>query len=98
MPSPVGWPLSDDCLENYEPGKYMLTLGQLLQELWEIRRFHRWCMVAAKASLLSFVVKVLAEAFKLAKDAQIVVDFHNIHRLLRRKDLGIAKSPYLLCK
>jgi len=35
MPSTVGWPLSDDCLENYEPGKYMLTLGQLVQEPWK---------------------------------------------------------------
>jgi hypothetical protein len=48
-------------------------------------------MVAAKASIHSFVLKVPAEVFKLAKDAQIVVDFHNIYRLLRRKDLSIAQ-------
>lgn len=35
------WPLSDDCPDNYEYGKFMLTKGQLVQdEPWEVRRFH----------------------------------------------------------
>jgi hypothetical protein len=36
MSSPMDWPLSNDCLENYEHGKYMLPLGQLIEEPWEI--------------------------------------------------------------
>ena len=35
------WPISDDCPDNYEHGKLMVTLGQLVQdEPWEVWRFH----------------------------------------------------------
>jgi hypothetical protein len=92
-PTPVLiWPLSDDCPNNYEHGKFMVTLGQLvLEEPWEIRRFHLWYMEAAKVGLCSFVVKVPAEYFHLLDDAQVLVDFHDMHRVLRRKDLDVAQ-------
>jgi hypothetical protein len=86
------WPLSDDCLDNYEHGKFMLTLGQLVNdELWEVRRFHLWYMEEAKVGLETFIVKVLAEYFHLSDDAQVIVEFHDMHRLLRRKDLDVAQ-------
>jgi hypothetical protein len=30
----------DDCPNKYEHGKFMMTLGNLLEEKWEVRRFH----------------------------------------------------------
>ena len=38
----------------------------------------------------TFVVKVLGEYFHLPYDAQLVIDFHNMHRVLWRKDLGVS--------
>ena len=70
----------------------MVTLGQLIQdEQWEIRRFHLWYMEAAKVGLRDFVIKVPKEYFHLTNDAQVVVDFHDMHRLLQRKDLDVAQ-------
>jgi hypothetical protein len=91
MPSPAGCPLSDDCPETYEHGKFMVTMGQLLEEPWEIRRFHLWYMEVAKAGLRDFIVKVPVDYFNLTDDQQIDVDFHDMHRLLRRKDLNVAQ-------
>jgi hypothetical protein len=51
----------------------MLPMGQLIEELWEIRRFHLWYMEAAKAGLCNFIVKVSAEYFNLTNDQQIIV-------------------------
>ena len=38
----------------------------------------------------TFIVKVLGEYFHLPYDAQVVVDFHDMHRVLRRKDLDVG--------
>lgn len=40
-------------------------------------------MAVVKAGLHSFIVKVLAGYFKLTNDTQIIVDFHDMHMLLR---------------
>ena len=85
------WGRSDDCPENYEQGKFMLTIGELLEEKWEVRRFHRWYMHAAKAGLSSFVVKVPGEYFALDDDTQLIVEFADMHRLLRGIDLDVAQ-------
>ena len=77
--------------KNYELGKFVLPLGQLLEEPWETRRFHRWYMVVVKVGVLSFIARILKEAFNLANDTKIIVDFHDMHRLLRCKDLDIAQ-------
>ena len=69
----------------------MLTLDDLREEKWEVRRFHLWYMEAAKVGLETFIVKVSAEYFHLSDDAQVVVEFHDMHRLLRRKDLDVAQ-------
>jgi hypothetical protein len=85
-------PLSYDFPNNYEHGKVMVTLGQLVQEeLWEVRRFHLWYMEVANVGLHSFVVKVAVEYFHLPADAQVIIDFHDMHRLLQCKDLNIAQ-------
>jgi hypothetical protein len=60
-------------------------------EPWEVRRFHIWYMEAAKVGLWDFVVKVPGEYFHLPYDAQVIVDFHNMYRLLQWKDLDIAQ-------
>lgn len=52
-------------------------------------------MVAAKPGLDSFVGNVPKEAFKLAKDVKIVIDFHDMHRMLRRTDFNIAQVTLL---
>jgi hypothetical protein len=92
-PTPVSiWPPSDDCPDNYKHGKFMVTLGQLVQEgPWEVRRFHLWYMKVTKVGLCSFVVKVPAEYFHLPDDAQVLVDFHDMHRVLQCKDLDVAQ-------
>jgi hypothetical protein len=69
----------------------MLSLGELCEQPWEVRRFHKWYMHAAKTGLGSVVVKVPKEYFVLDEDAQLIIDFHDMHRLLRRKDLDVAQ-------
>jgi len=70
----------------------MLPLGQLvLEESWEVRRFHLWYMHAAKLGMREFVVRASKEYFHLEDDCYFTVDFHDMHRLLRHKDLDVAQ-------
>ena len=69
----------------------MLTWGNLLEEKWEVRRFHLWYMEAAKVGLENFVINIPAEYFHTPTDGEVIVDFHDMHRLLRRKDLDVAQ-------
>jgi hypothetical protein len=86
------WPISDECPGHFEHGKFMISKAQLVcEEPWEVRRFHLWYMEAAKAGLSSFIVKVLAEYFHLPEDAELVVEFHDMYRLLRRDNLDVTK-------
>jgi hypothetical protein len=48
-------------------------------------------MHAAKLGMKEFVVRVPKEYFLLEDDAYVSVVFHDMHRLLRRKDLDIAQ-------
>ena len=90
-PSSV-WPLTPDCPDNFENGKFMLHLGQLVQEEpWEVRRFHLWYMHASKLGMKEFVVRGPKEYFHLEEDCDFIVDFHDMHRLLRCKDLDVAQ-------
>lgn len=68
-----------------------VAIGQLVEEQWEARRFHLWYMEVKKAGLHSFSVHVLKEALLLDDDIEIFIDFHNMHRLLRPKDLVISQ-------
>ena len=83
--------MSDDCPDNYEHGKFMMTLGDLLENKWEVRRFHLWYIEAVKAGLHTFVIKISVEYFHTPTDGEILVDFHDMYRLLQRKDLDIAQ-------
>ena len=70
----------------------MVTLGQLVQdEPWEVRRFHLWYMEAAKVGLHNFIIKIPVEYFHTPTDGQVIVDFHDMYRLLHRKDLNVAQ-------
>ena len=69
----------------------MLTLGDILKEKWEVRRFHLWYMEAAKVGLKNFVIKIMAEYFHMPMDGEVIIDFYDMHRLLRRKDLDVAQ-------
>ena len=70
----------------------MLPLGQLVQEeSWEVRRFHLWYMNATKLGMREFVVRASKEYFHLEDDCYFTVDFHDMHRLLRCKDLDVAQ-------
>jgi pantothenate kinase len=69
----------------------MLTLGDLLEEKWEVRRFHLWYMEATKMGLENFVLNIPAEYFHTHMDGEVIIDFHDMYRLLRRKDLDIAQ-------
>ena len=77
--------------DNYEHGKFMLTMGDLLEEKWEVRRFHLWYMEAAKVGLESFIINIPAEYFHTPTDGEVIVDFHDMHRLLRGKDLDVTQ-------
>ena len=61
----------------------MLTLGNLLEEKWEVRRFHLWYMEAAKVGLENFIINISTEYFLMPTDGEVIVDFHDLHRLLR---------------
>jgi len=80
---PSIWGLSDYCPNNYEHGKFMMTLDDLLEEKWEVRRFHLWYIEAAKADLCTFIIMVPTEYFHTPMDGEILVDFHDMYRLLR---------------
>jgi hypothetical protein len=69
----------------------MLTMGDLVAERWEVRRFHIWYMEVAKVGLHNFLIKIPADLFHMENDVEVVVDFHDMHRLLRRKDLDIQQ-------
>ena len=70
----------------------MLSLGQLVQEQpWAVRRFHLWYMQAAKLGMKEFIVRVPKQYFHLDEDAYCPVVFHDMCRLLRRKDLDVAQ-------
>jgi hypothetical protein len=66
-------------------------MGELCAEKWEVRRFHIWYMEAAKVGFKDFLIKILGDLFHMEHDGAIVVDFHDKHRLLRRKDLDIQQ-------
>ena len=69
----------------------MMTLGDLLEEKWEVRRFHLWYIEAAKAGLRDFVIKIPVDYFHTPMDGEILIDFHGMYRLLQRKDHDIAQ-------
>ena len=69
----------------------MLTMGDLLEEKWEVRRFHLWYMEATNVGLENFVIKIPVEYFHTPTDGEVIVDFHDMYRLLRRKDLNVAQ-------
>jgi len=48
-------------------------------------------MEAAKVGLENFIIKIPAEYFHTPMDGQVIVDFHDMHRLLRRKDLDVTQ-------
>ena len=48
-------------------------------------------MEAAKAGLCTFIIKISVEYFHMPTDGEVIVDFHDVYRLLRRKDLDIAQ-------
>ena len=54
-------------------------------------------MQAAKLGM-EFIVRVPKEYFHLDEDAYCPVVFHDMCRLLRRKDLDVAQVTFLPCK
>ena len=70
---------------------FMLTLGQLVEKPWEVRRFHLWHTHASKLGVKDIIVRAPKEYFHLEEDYPFTIDFHDIHRLLRRKDLDVAQ-------
>jgi hypothetical protein len=38
-----------------------------------------------------FLIKIPRDLFHMEHDGAIIVDFHDVHRLLRRKDLDIQQ-------
>jgi hypothetical protein len=86
------FPISDDCPGHFENGKFMITKAQLvMEEHWEIRRFHLWYMEAARRGLSTVTAKVPAEYFHLDADCTVPIEFHDMARLLRREDLDVAQ-------
>ena len=92
LPAPPSiWGLGEDCPVNFENGKFMLPLGKLVEEEWPDQRFHLWYMHASKLGMKEFVVKAPKEYFHLEEDCDFVVEFHDMHRMLWRKDLDVAQ-------
>jgi hypothetical protein len=48
-------------------------------------------MEVAKVGLENFVINILMEYYHMPMDGEVIVDFHDMHRLLRRKDLDVAQ-------
>ena len=51
-----------------------------------------------KLGMKEFIVRVPKEYFHLDEDAYCPVVFHDMCRLLRRKDLDVAQALFLPCK
>ena len=89
---PSVWPLTPYCPNNFKNGKFMLPLGQLIQdEPWKVQRFHLWYMHAAQLGMKDFIVRAPKEYFHLEDDCFFTVDFHDMYRMLRCKDLDVAQ-------
>jgi len=70
----------------------MLPLGQLIQEEpWEVWRFHLRYIHVAKLRMNDFIVRAPKEYFHLEDDCVFAVEFHDMHRLLRCRDLDVAQ-------
>jgi hypothetical protein len=86
------FPISDECPGHFENEKFMITNAQLpCEEPWEERRFHLWYMEVARAGLSGFTVRIPREYFLLDTDVVLLVDFHDMYRVLRQDDLDIAQ-------
>jgi len=59
--------------------KFTLTVGDLLEERWEVRRFRLWYMEAVKLGLQNIVINIPAKYFQTPTDGVAIVDFHNMH-------------------
>lgn len=71
----------------------MLPLGQLVgDEPWLTRRFHIWYMYASAAGMSEIDVRVPAALFHLEGegDFHFNLTFHDVHRMMRRKELGLS--------
>jgi hypothetical protein len=55
-------------------------------------------MHAAKLGIKEFIVRVPMEYFHLDEDAYFSIVFHDMHRLLRRKDLDVTQITLFQCK
>ena len=48
-------------------------------------------MHVSKLGMKDFVVRVPKEYFHLEEDCDFIVEFHDMHRLLQRKDLDVSQ-------
>ena len=48
-------------------------------------------MEAVKVGLENFVINIPTEYFHTPKDGEVIVDFHDMHRLLRQKDHDVTQ-------
>jgi len=48
-------------------------------------------MEAVKVGLENFVINIPTEYFHTPIDGEVIIDFHNMHRLLWQKDLDVAQ-------
>ena len=48
-------------------------------------------METAKVGLENFIINIPAEYFHTLTDGEVIIDFHNMRRLLWRKDLDVAQ-------
>jgi hypothetical protein len=69
----------------------MLPFGTLLEEPWEVWRFHLWYMHVAKLGMKEFISRVPKEYLHFEDDCYFSIVFHNMHRLLRRKELNVTQ-------
>lgn len=90
-PTSFWHPTDEEFSDKYENGKMMLPIGQLVEELWEVWRFHRWYMNASNVSMMEFVVRVPKESFLLDEDRYISVELRDMHSLLPRQDLNVTQ-------
>jgi hypothetical protein len=48
-------------------------------------------MEATKVGLENFIINISAEYLHVPTDGEVIVDLHDMHRLLRRKDLDVVQ-------
>ncbi len=78
---------TDDCPEKFQLGKAFWPDHALDDDLWEMRRLHKWYMDASKKGLTNLTIRSPVDCF--AGEGYFWLDFADLHAIYRREKMDI---------